>query len=240
MPLSVVGDAGREHVRRLQEVVMHKAIWGLSIGAAVVGYLLMRPWMNRWGTRPADRKLVFPGDEVVGAPNYEAMMGVVVNAPPEAIWPWLIQLGRGRGGLYSYDWLDRVFGFLDAPSAKAILPGIQALRPGDKIPIGKDPKRFYTVRTVVPNRALVVSLEDERMGWKWAWGFHLVPEGGHTRLFSRNRSYVPPRLATVLMWAFIELPAFIMTRRMLLNLRDRAEGLAQTTQALTTPVPAHR
>jgi hypothetical protein len=82
------------------------------------------------------------------------------------------------------------------------------------------------VHAVQPNRALVMFLEDKQMGWKWSWSFILVPEDGRTLLISRSRSYVPRRLATILMWAAIELPAFIMTRKMLLNLRDRAEGLA--------------
>jgi hypothetical protein len=204
---------------------MKKTIVGL--GAAVGAYALLRPRMNRWGTRPDEWERSYPGDEVVSPANYEAMMAVDVDAPPEAIWPWLTQLGRGRGGLYSYDWLDRLFGFLDAPSAETLLPGVQPLQPGDLVPIGKDPKRYYQVRAVEPNRALVMFLEDARAGWKWSWSFILVPEGGRTRLLSRSRSYVPRRLGTIAMWAAIELPAFIMTRKMLLNLRDRAEGLAR-------------
>lgn len=206
---------------------MKKAIVA-GAGAALTGYALMRPWMNRWGTRPDERRRVYPGDDVVSPANHAAMMGVDVDAPPEAIWPWLMQLGRGRGGLYSYDWLDRLFGFLDAPSATTVLPDAAPLQPGDLVPIGKDPKWHYHVRAVEPNRALVMFLEDPRAGWKWSWSFILVPEGGRTRLLSRSRSYVPPRFATIAMWAAIELPAFIMTRKMLLNLRDRAERLAHT------------
>jgi hypothetical protein len=207
---------------------MKKTIVGVT--AALGGYALLRPWMNRWGTRPDEWKQSYPGDDVVSPANYEAMMAVDVDAPPEAIWPWLTQLGRARGGLYSYDWLDRLFGFLDGPSAKTLLPDVKALEPGDLVPIGKDPKRYYQVRAVEPNRALVMFLEDARAGWKWSWSFILVPEGGRTRLLSRSRSYVPRRLATIAMWAAIELPAFIMTRKMLLTLRDRAEGLARAPE----------
>jgi len=207
---------------------MKKAIAGVS--AAVGAYALMRPWMKRWGARPDERNLSYPGDDVVSSANYQAMMAVDVNAPPEAIWPWLMQLGRARGGLYSYDWLDRLFGFLDAPSAKTLLPGVGPLHPGDQVPIGKDPKWYYQVRVVEPNRALVMFLEDPRAGWKWSWSFILVPEGRRTRLLSRSRSYVPRRFGTIAMWAAIELPAFIMTRKMLLNLRERAEGLARAPE----------
>jgi hypothetical protein len=211
---------------------MSGTVWGWA-GAAVVGYALMRPWMRNWGSRPAERKLTFPGDEVVEAPNYDALMAVNIHAPPQAVWPWLTQLGRGRGGLYSYDWLDRLFGFLDAPSAKSLLPGLSELRAGDWIPIGKNPRWFYQVRIVEPNRALVLYLEDEKMGWKWSWSFILEPTGQCTRLFSRSRSHVPLRPATLLMWAMMELPAFIMTRKMLLNLRERAEGLTLSSARWT-------
>jgi hypothetical protein len=199
----------------------------VGLGAALGAYALLRPRMNRWGTRPDEWNRSYPGDDVVSPANYEAMMAVEVDAPPEAIWPWLMQLGRGRAGLYSYDWLDRLFGFLDGPSAKSLLPEVKPLQPGDLVPIGKDPKWYYLVRAVEPNRALVMFLEDPRAGWKWSWSFILVPEGRRTRLLSRSRSYVPRRLGTIAMWGAIELPAFIMTRKMLLNLRDRAEGLAR-------------
>ena len=207
---------------------MKKAIVGA--GVALGAYALLRPRMNRWGTRPYEWKRSYPGDEVVSPANYQAMMAIDVNAPPEAIWPWLVQLGRARGGLYSYDWLDRLFGFLDAPSAKTVLPDVKPLQPGDLVPIGRDPKWYYQVRAVEPNRALVMFLEDARAGWKWSWSFILVPEGGRTRLLSRSRSYVPRRLGTIAMWGAIELPAFIMTRKMLLNLRERAEGLARAPE----------
>lgn len=206
---------------------MRRALWGFGAGAggAALGYALLRPRMKDWGTRPTERTRAYPGDDVISAPNYEAMMAVDVRAPPEAIWPWLMQLGRGRGGLYSYDWLDRLFGYLDAPSAKTLLPGLRPLQPGDQIPVGTNPKRFFPVRAVQPNRALVLAMEDEQVGWKWSWSFILAPERGGTRLVSRSRSYVPPRPKPILMWAILELPAFIMTRTMLLNLRDRAERL---------------
>ena len=105
---------------------MKRIIGGL--GVALGAYALLRPWMKNWGTRPHERKLAYPGDDVVSPANYVAMMAVDVDAPPEAIWPWLMQLGRGRGGLYSYDWLDRLFGYLDRPSATSILPEFSAPR----------------------------------------------------------------------------------------------------------------
>jgi hypothetical protein len=112
-------------------------------------------------------------------------MAVTVDARPEHIWPWLVQIGYQRGGLYSYDWLDRLFGFLDRPSAIRILPEFQNLAVGDRIPMGQGPS------------------------WPVAWA----------------------RLATYV----IEPAGFIMTRRMLLGLKQRAEALRAANMDETRP-----
>ena len=75
------------------------------------------------------------GDGLIAGPTFVYTMATTVNAQPEHIWPWLVQMGYQRGGLYSYDWLDRLFGFLDRPSATRILPEFQQLAVGDRIPL---------------------------------------------------------------------------------------------------------
>jgi hypothetical protein len=76
---------------------------------------------------------------------------VTIRARADDIWPWLAQMGYRRGGLYSYDWLDRLFGYLDRPSAEEILPEYQSIRVGDTIPLGRGPD--WPVVEVVPERA---------------------------------------------------------------------------------------
>ena len=76
-----------------------------------------------------------PGDGLVVDPTFSYTTAILINARPEHIWPWLVQMGYQRGGLYSYDWLDRLFGFLDRPSATQILPEFQHLAVGDAIPL---------------------------------------------------------------------------------------------------------
>ena len=98
-----------------------------------------RRWMARWGTTPSDLTRVMAGDSLIVDPTYSGTMALIVNAPPEHIWPWLVQMGYQRGGLYSYDWLDRLFGFLDRPSATRVLPEHQHLAVGDEIPLGRGP-----------------------------------------------------------------------------------------------------
>ena len=166
-----------------------------------------------------------PGDRFVTLPSYETTLGVTINTTPAAIWPWLVQMGYRRGGLYSYDWLDRLFGYLDAPSANRILPQWQRLTVGDEIPIGR--AGGFPVKAIEPFRSLV--LGGYREDVEWSWELALVPlSSERTRLMSRNRVWMPRRPRTRLMMAFIEPAAFLMTRKMLLGIKQRAEGLART------------
>jgi len=104
---------------------------------AALYWFPIRRWMGRWGTTPSDLSRVMAGDGLIADPTYSGTMAVIVNARPEDIWPWLVQMGYQRGGLYSYDWLDRLFGFLDRPSTARILPEFQHLAVGDEIPLGR-------------------------------------------------------------------------------------------------------
>jgi hypothetical protein len=183
----------------------------------------IRWWMSRWGATPSDLTRVMAGDALLVNPTYSGTMAVIVNAAPEHVWPWLVQIGYRRGGLYSYDWLDRLFGYLDRPSAVAILPQFQQLAVGDEIPIGR--AGGFPVSAIEPYRALVLSGTGD--GFAWVWQFGLYPiDKTQTRLVSRNRVRVPPSIGSWLFMRVIEPAAFLMTRRMLLGLKRRAEMLA--------------
>ena len=185
-----------------------------------------------WGSSQAERDRAMRGDLEIPHPTYEATLAVAIEAPPSAIWPWLVQMGYRRGGLYSYDWLDRLFGFLDAPSAERLLPEFQHLKPGEEIPIGRG--GGFPVILVEPYEALVLGGAPE--GFHWTWEFALYPpDGRRTRLVSRNRARVAagPR-SRLLMW-LLEPAAFIMTRKMLLGIKRRAERLAAMPPAVVRP-----
>jgi len=195
----------------------------IVVAVAVLYWFPVRRWMSRWGATSSDAARVMAGDGLIVQPTYSGTMAVIVHARPEHIWPWLVQLGYQRGGLYSYDWLDRLFGYLDRPSANRILPEFQRLAVGDAIPLGRGPS--WPVAALEPNHALVLDMRNMG-GIDWVWQFGLYPvDERRTQLVSRSRvraRTVPARLLT---WA-IEPAGFVMTRRMLLGLAQRAEALA--------------
>jgi hypothetical protein len=194
-----------------------------ALTAGLLYWFLIRRWFSSWGSFDLDLARVMPGD--VANPTYSATLGVTIKSSPEHVWPWLVQMGYRRGGLYSYDWLDRLFGYLDAPSVNRILPEFQRLNAGDEIPIGRG--GGFPVKAVDANRALV--LGGEGNGFAWVWQFGLYPTGERrTRLVSRNSVRVPRTVGAWLFMRAIEPAAFLMTRRMLLGLKERAETLASS------------
>jgi hypothetical protein len=194
----------------------------IILAFAVLYWFPVRRWMSRWGTTPLDLSREMAGDALLVHATYSGTMTVIVNARPENIWPWLMQLGYQRGGLYSYDWLDRLFGYLDRPSANCILPGFQHLAVGDRIPVGRG--LSWPVAVIEPYRALVLDMRNMG-GIDWVWQFGIYTMGDQrTQLVSRSRV----RARTVwgrLLTYVIEPAGFVMTRRMLLGIRARAEAL---------------
>ena len=189
---------------------------------AALYWFPVRRWMNQWGATSSDLARVMAGDSLLADWTYSGTTAVTVDARPEHLWPWLAQIGYQRGGLYSYDWLDRLFGYLDRPSATRILPEFQRLAVGDTIPLGQGPS--WPVAVVEPNRALVLDMRNMG-GLDWVWQFGLYPvDETRTRLVSRSRVRAQALWARLLTHA-IEPAGFVMTRGMLLGLKNRAEAL---------------
>lgn len=197
----------------------------LLLAIAAVYWIPVRRWFSRWGTTPEERTRVMAGDAFIAHPTHVTTHAVTVDAAPEDIWPWLVQMGTGRGGLYSYDWLDRVFGFLDRPSADRILPEFQNLSIGDTIFLG--PRETLTVAKLDPLRALALSYNAHGIEWVWQFGLYPV-EKTRTRLITRGSERVPRTFGGWIMMRVMEPAAFVMTRRMLLGVKARAEELHRT------------
>jgi hypothetical protein len=158
-----------------------------------------------------------PGDEIVPPPAMATTHAITIDAPPEAVWPWLMQMGPGRGGVYTYDWIENLMG-LDMHSADRIHPEWQDLAAGNEFHLSKSGPPLR-VEAIEPRRTLLLAMPDRT----WSWVFFLEPaEGGRTRLIERNRmpvGRVKERLRLELM-----LPgAYLMERKMLRGIKTRAE-----------------
>jgi hypothetical protein len=183
------------------------------------------PWERNWGATEDEQLRRMPGDDFILTPDYVTTRAISVNAPPSAIFPWLAQMGYKRGGLYSYDFLDRLFGFLDAPSSKVILPEFQGLEAGDVIPVGRG--AAFPVKEVKKNEYLLLAGEQQGVKWSWATALYSA-EDGTTRLVTRNMgSGMANGFGGRVALFGIDLAAFIMVRRWLQVLKSRAEGLAR-------------
>lgn len=222
-------------------VPWRRLVVGLALAkaGAVAAYLLAHPWLRRWGATEDEALAPMPGDALVPAPNFLTTRAITIHAPPEDVWPWLVQMGEGRGGLYSYDWLDRLFGLLSHPSREEVLPAFQSLKAGDEIPLGRAGEGL-PVHAVEPLRSLVLA-GDTPSGLA-LWSIELRPVDAHTtRLLSRtrwsSRGSLPMRLAHL----WMDPAEFLMVRKWLLTLRHHAEALTlRRAEALPHRAPAPR
>ncbi len=177
-----------------------------------------------WGASDREIGQYLPGDSLVSDPLEVTTRAITINARPEHVWPWLAQMGRGRGGLYSYDWLDRLFGVLDAPSADTLLAQFREVRPGDTIPIGGS--AGWPVAIARPDELLLLDVRDAGAHVTWAFALHQISPT-QTRLVMRVRARLPVSWKLPLLMAVLDPAEFLMVRRQLIGIRDRAERLAR-------------
>jgi hypothetical protein len=201
-----------------------RALMAFGAGAAATlgpaAYLLFfRSRCLNWGARADEVRAKLPGDELLPDPGLVTTRAITIHAPAGAIWPWLAQLGSGRGGAYSYDWIENLLG-LNMHSAEEILPEYQDIKAGDELPLGGH-SPVMRVEVADPPRALAVRSTDQN----WAWIFALLPEGDSTRLISRNRiaTKALSPASRLFYLLFMEPGSLVMERKMLLGIKRRAE-----------------
>jgi hypothetical protein len=254
-------------------------VFGAAIASAgaMYGIVQTRIQFRRWGIDPAEAARVLPGDDIVE--NAEAIdtRGIDIAAPPEQVWPWLVQMGYGRAGWYSYDQLD-----MNQPSVDRIVPELQGLAVGDIVPTHPgggfevrilDPEKalvLYADRALIDHQATTASATGEgletasanvkatgmyldatmRGDFRASWAFVLEsrPEG-RTRLIERFRGWMEapaeasPEAAKVgkaVAGKALLFGLFVMVRRQLLGIRERAEGRAISPLLWTAPARSAR
>lgn len=249
---------------------MHRGILGLAaaVGAGVAGYkLVVEPWWRSWGVSPDEQHRALPGDEVVPGAVTAETRGITIAAPPASVWPWLVQMGFGRAGWYSYDQVD-----MEGSSSERILPEHQSLAVGDVVPT--HPGGGFVVQAMEEGRHLVLYLDNQLVRTQASeaeainaespanlrvagafmegaqppeftatWAFVLEdPGNGQTRLIERFRVLFGGDEEQP--WTRFTLPVmgfgvFVMMRKQMLGIRDRAERvLASATAPASEPASA--
>jgi len=189
----------------------------LTIAATVAAYVRVgRPWQLTWGATPDEVSRPLPGDDLVPRPTFNATRAISIDAPPERIWPWLVQVGTTRAGWYSYDLLDN----LGHPSARRIIPELQRLAPGDVVPMGPDGRQGIRVHSLDEPHLMIWGTPGDTT---WVWQLDARPDGT-TRVVTRIRSRIRWTPRSIAYSALVEVADIWMIRKMLLNLRDRAAG----------------
>jgi hypothetical protein len=194
----------------------------LAGGLAMVSYPCWRTWCLMWGASDQEETKALPGDDLLNDAELVSTRAVSIDAAVSDVWPWLAQMGSGRGGVYTYDWIENLFG-LHMHSADVILPQFQELQVGDEQRLGK---KGPVLRVAVADEdaALVLRSDDGN----WVWAFCLVADGNQTRLVSRNRISTPgaSQLSRAFFKYVMEPGSLVMERKMLLGIKQRAERLA--------------
>jgi hypothetical protein len=209
---------------------------GAWLAAAVITAPAARHWYNGWGATPAEVAGAMPGDDLVPYPKMASTRAITIGAPPAEVWAWLVQIGQGRGGFYSYDVLENL-ARCDIHSATQIMPQLQRLQPGDLIRLAPGQAPCFRVATAEPPRALVLAAADpvtlaaqpvatspDQLASTWQWLLSPLAGGRGTRLVARQRYSYPGGQSV--MWHLVEPVSFVMERRMLHGIKARAESRA--------------
>jgi hypothetical protein len=220
---------GRRRARRtLRSMSSDKRTRAAAIAVAASGSVAAlafsgRARLLRWGATDEEMVATQPGDDLIPDPNVTATRAITIRRSPDVVWPWIAQIGQGRGGFYSYDFLENLLGF-DIHSADRVVPEWQEIEVGDEVRLAA--KAGLNAAIVEPGRALVLqgSLPiAQRPPFDSTWAFILNEQAdGTTRLLSRER-YGYKRWWAPVVVEPTQAISFVMSRKMLLGIRDRAE-----------------
>lgn len=220
----------------------HRVVsFALAAGAGALAYkYCLRPRYMRWGATDDEVRRELPGDELTSNWAWQATRAVTINAPVEAVWPWLMQVGQDRGGFYSDAWLAKLAGPGGVRRAGAVVPERPDRRVGESVWLARPDRLGGAERLVVAAlerghyMALVSPTKAERLttgdpGGEGAWVFVVEPINEHTtRLLVRTRAGEDTGFLRWLYTFFVADPAhFVMERRMMLGIKERAEALAR-------------
>lgn len=235
----------------MTRVALRRLAGASTLAATVVALyrIVARPRLRGWAATDEEAALILPGDELVAEPASQVTRAITIDAPVEEVWPWVVQLGADRGGFYSYDLLEDLFG-LGIHSAHDIVADWQQRAVGDFVAANRAGTGGWYVGLVEPGAVLALLLanpaegrparRDEGLRWEFLWTFALrATAEGRGRLLVRERTAFASA-ATRWLLAPIRPVSFVMTRRMLLGIRARSVGGARRRRRAVAPARAAR
>jgi hypothetical protein len=195
---------------------------GLALLLAILipVFIFLPRYTQTWGSTAEERARVLPGDDILPDPILTWNHGITIDAPPGKVWPWIAQLGDDRGGFYSYTFIENLIAGEDLyNNANEVILAYQNPQPGEGMI-----DDFLTVREVATGEYLMAHLAGiPEVGWTWLWYIEPAAEG-QTRLIMRMKIQPGPELNMDPAFYVIDLSGFVMERRMMTGIRDRAEG----------------
>jgi hypothetical protein len=177
----------------------------LGLAGIVIYRLALLPWTRAWGATPAETRATLPGDELIEHAGVRMTRAVTIDAPIEAVWPWLAQIGQDRAGFYSYRWLENLAG-CHMPDAREVHPEWQHRDIGEMV-------MFH------PRTGARLARFERNRSYAFEGGWYLAlatTADGRARLLARSR--IPRGITSIAYALLIELPHFIMERKMLLTI----------------------
>ena len=225
--------------RRLASV---RAVLLIFAVLLVVYAVVIHPWLVNWGASEAEQQAALPGDELNPNAQWQTTRAVTIHASADDVWAWLIQHGQDRAGFYSYTWLENIVG-ADIRNVDELRPEWQQRTVGDAIPMARRDllggraadMSFVRVLRVEPGQALVVGDASGSTGVTNGTGAYIVQpvDANATRLIVRERNgstsagRLPRLTGSAIRWLIWDPMHFVMQRRMMLGIKDRAEGHPQ-------------
>ena len=189
---------------------------GIILALLVFYLFVLRPMHLRWGATNKEVDFVLPGDELVSKPNFNATRVITINAAPEEIWKWIIQIGSKRAGWYSIDWMDNG----GVPSSFEIIPEFQKIEVGQFIPFTPDQKNGMWVKEFNLNKYILWVDKAGKASWLW---YIYIDENANTRLITRLRTKYTWNNLWVIYYLIYDVGDIVMMKKCLKGIKKRAE-----------------
>lgn len=190
-------------------------LFGSIIFLLVIYVMVIRPVHLKWGSTQEELEYNYPGDTIVSDPDFNAVRAITINAKPEDIWPWIVQIGSGKAGWYSIDMIDNG----GIKSSESILPEYQYIEIGQFIPFTPDRQNGMWVKDYEKSK-FILWTDQERMA-TWLW--YLFDKGDATRLITKLRTKYKWRSIWIIYYLIYDIGDIIMMKKCMKGIKGRVE-----------------